>query len=399
MNDSLRMPNFFAKEEDQGDTGLHHLSIEFTGSGSEYFRIWIVNILLVLVTCGIYFPWAKVRRLKYFYGNTLVDGEPLGFHGLPIKLLQGHVLVGVLFVLYSWAGQFSTTAGVVAFVAVMALWPALLNSSMRFRLRNTSWRGLRFDFKGTLKDAYRAVLPMFAPGLIFVGALAAVPDPKKAPDWFGLTVALVSLVSMALLPWMVYRLKKYQHDHYVFGPLQTTFAGTAGSMFKLFLKSFAATLVTTIVGGVLMAALAAAMGTAVTATGVTTVPNAMFTQVGMMLAIASFFTLVLVISRTYLTSRMQNLVWSNTCNTDLAFRSELKFRSLFSLTLKNWVLMILTLGLYWPFAAINMARMRLQAVKVITARDPKELVSAQTLHQGDAAGDAAADLLGVDIGL
>ena len=61
--------------------------------------------------------------------------------------------------------------------------------------------------------------------------------------------------------------------------------------------------------------------------------------------------------------------------------------------------MILTLGLYWPFAAINMARMRLQAVKVITARDPKELVSAQTLHQGDAAGDAAADLLGVDIGL
>eukprot|EP01031_Cornospumella_fuschlensis_P012127 gene12127-14827_t len=35
------------------------LRIEFTGSGSEYFRIWVVNLLLLLVTVGIYYPWAK----------------------------------------------------------------------------------------------------------------------------------------------------------------------------------------------------------------------------------------------------------------------------------------------------------------------------------------------------
>lgn len=55
----------------------HHVPIEFTGSGSEYFRIWIVNLLLTLVTLGIYYPWAKVRRLRYFYGNTLVAGHAL----------------------------------------------------------------------------------------------------------------------------------------------------------------------------------------------------------------------------------------------------------------------------------------------------------------------------------
>ncbi len=47
-------------------------SLRFTGS--EYFKIWIVNLALTLVTIGIYSPWAKVRRLRYFYGNTLVDG-------------------------------------------------------------------------------------------------------------------------------------------------------------------------------------------------------------------------------------------------------------------------------------------------------------------------------------
>jgi len=39
--------------------------IGFTASGSEYFRIWIVNLLLV-VTLGLCLPWAKVRKLQYF---------------------------------------------------------------------------------------------------------------------------------------------------------------------------------------------------------------------------------------------------------------------------------------------------------------------------------------------
>ena len=64
------------------------LEIRFTGSGSEYFRIWIVNLLLTLVTLTLYYPWAKVRRLRYFYANTLIDGQPLGFHANPWKILR-----------------------------------------------------------------------------------------------------------------------------------------------------------------------------------------------------------------------------------------------------------------------------------------------------------------------
>ena len=38
----------------------------FEGKTSEYFGIWIVNLLLSLLTLGIYSAWAKVRRKKYF---------------------------------------------------------------------------------------------------------------------------------------------------------------------------------------------------------------------------------------------------------------------------------------------------------------------------------------------
>jgi len=51
-------------------------NLEFTGSAGEHFRIWIVNVVLTVVTLGIYGAWAKVRTRRYFYANTLLDGEP-----------------------------------------------------------------------------------------------------------------------------------------------------------------------------------------------------------------------------------------------------------------------------------------------------------------------------------
>ena len=44
--------------------------MSFTGSAGEYFRIWIVNLFLTIITLGIYLPWAKIRQRKYLYGNT-----------------------------------------------------------------------------------------------------------------------------------------------------------------------------------------------------------------------------------------------------------------------------------------------------------------------------------------
>ena len=158
----------------------HRLEIRFTGSGSEYFRIWIVNLLLTIVTLSLYYPWAKVRKLRYFYGNTLVGGQPLDFHGDPKTMLRGYLLVAALLGLYSVAGKFSAVAGLIALVIVAAIWPALLKSSMQFRLANTSWRGLRFRFLGNVGDAYSALLPMFVPALVIVAALAAVGESGAA---------------------------------------------------------------------------------------------------------------------------------------------------------------------------------------------------------------------------
>ena len=62
----------------QGAPTIH--TVEFRGRGGEYFRIWIVNIALSVLTLGIYTAWAKVRTQRYFYGNTYLAGESFVYH-------------------------------------------------------------------------------------------------------------------------------------------------------------------------------------------------------------------------------------------------------------------------------------------------------------------------------
>ncbi|HEX5783204.1 MAG TPA: DUF898 family protein, partial [Burkholderiaceae bacterium] len=79
--------------------------------------------------------------------------------------------------------------------------------------------------------------------------------------------------------------------------------------------------------------------------------------------------------------------------------SRLRVADVMKLTLKNTLLLGLTLGLYWPFAYIAMTRLRLQAVRVHT-RYPLDMLQAEVLvSTQETAGDAAGELLGADLGL
>ena len=55
------------------------LGLEFHGEGMEYFRIWIVNIFLSIITLGIFSAWAKVRREQYFYGNLRLGEQHFAY--------------------------------------------------------------------------------------------------------------------------------------------------------------------------------------------------------------------------------------------------------------------------------------------------------------------------------
>ncbi|TDP71709.1 YjgN family protein [Roseateles toxinivorans] len=371
------------------------LDIEFSGSGSEYFRIWIVNLLLTVVTLGLYLPFAKARRLSYFYANTLIDGQALAFHGNPWRMFRGFLLLALLMLAYGVAGRFSPVAGLIAFGLLCAVWPALWRAGLQFRLSNTSWRGLPFSFRGDLAGAYRCMLPTYLPAMLmvvcqFLWAPAPGAQPED-PAFYALITFGPLLLLFGLLPWGLALIKRYQHGGYVYADQQATLSASIGSFYSLAMKGLLVTLVPVALAGVGAAVL------------IPLIKSGALGQTAAIMLLAGLgllaYLLLLVIMMSYFSARMQNLVWCKTGSAALQFDSQLSARSLGWLNLKNWVLTAITLGLYRPFAAINTTQLRLSAMKVTVDADMDEWVTQAGAAQQDAAGEAAGDFFGIDMGL
>lgn len=381
-------------------------TIEFTGSGSEYFRIWIVNLLLTVLTLGLYHPWAAVRKRRYFYGNTVLEGHAFDFHGDPKRMLRGYLLVAVFFVLYGVAGQISVLAAGIAGVLLLALWPALFRASQRFRMANTSWRGMRFHFTGSLPGAYGALLPMLVPALLF-GLVAGMSAPDSeteaaAQGAAGAAAAWPVFAALALLlaasPLALWRLKRYQHGHYALGEHRTRLGAGPGAFYGLAFKTAGVALLVMLAVLALGAAAAFGFGWIAFGDGEGAGAPGLAAVLVPLLVVFVFYALLFATVQPYSMSRLQNLLWSTTsARPVLRIASRLRFRPAAWLALKNFLLVALTLGLYWPFAAVATARLRLQAVtvQVATAR----LLAGHAGPDHDAAGEAAGDLFGIDVGL
>ena len=380
----------------------HRLPLRFVGSGSEYFRIWIVNLLLTLVTLGLYYPFAKVRRLRYFHGATEVGGHPLSFHADPWKMLRGYLLVVLLFAAYGGAGQVSPVAGLVAFCIIAALWPALWHSSLRFRLANTGWRGLRLHFTGTRGGAYRALAPGFVLALVLVASTAMLPTeaplpgepaPELGPGFW--LVALLPVLMLAAAPALLWLMRRYQQGHLALGAEQTRFEVGVGRFYGLGLRVLGLALVAAFAAGLLAALFSIGGSRGSGSDEAPSLRDMLLTLVPVLMVFVVYQAAI----GPYAISRLQNLVWNGTRSAHLHFDSSLRFRPLVALTLRNWLLILVTLGLYFPFAAVATARLRLQAVTLVSRLHPDTLFSRVERVSESAAGDAAADIAGIDLGL
>jgi len=124
------------------------LGFSFTGTAREYFGIWIVNLFLSIITIGIYTAWAKVRRLRYFYGNTWLDGHNFEYHARPKQILIGRIIVVLALLLYQGL-LFISPIFIAILIPYLVALPWLINKSIAFNSRMTSYRNVRLNFGGT----------------------------------------------------------------------------------------------------------------------------------------------------------------------------------------------------------------------------------------------------------
>jgi uncharacterized membrane protein YjgN (DUF898 family) len=333
----------------------------FTGAAGEYFKIWIVNLGLSIVTLGIYSAWAKVRRKRYFYGNTWLDGAAFEYHANPISILKGRLIAIAAFVLYAFAGEVSPFLGLAFGVAFLGALPWIITRSLAFNARNSSYRNVRFDFLGKKGDAAGAFV--LAP--ILIGATLGV-----------------------LFPWVVHKQKRFVMSNHAFGKTQTRFHANNRSFYAIYGWAFAMFVLVALAAGIAATRLLPAVEGAAEPFG----RAAALALVGV-LVYAGFLG-----TRGFIQARLTNLVWASTSLEDSRFESRLEAGPLAWIYVSNALAILVTLGLLIPWAAVRTARYRVERLSVISSQDLNMFVAA-TKAKVESAGEELADMFDVEVAL
>jgi uncharacterized membrane protein YjgN (DUF898 family) len=330
--------------------------MRFEGSGAEYFKIWIVNLALTIVTLGIFSAWAKVRSKRYFYGNTYIGDHNFDYHGQPLRILVGRAIAVGILLLYGLTAAFAPLLTFVLGFAMFFATPWLVCAALRFNARNSSYRNIRFNFDGSYGQAFIAYIGW--PLLAVVSLGTTYPLARRARDHFNI-------------------------NNHTFGGRCFEAKIPGGAMYKIYFVA---------IGLALLFAFAVAV---VMGMGYLALKDSPALKV---LASAAYMA-VAVFLVTFTGTRIFNLALNSTELADrYRFDATLSAQTMIGLTLSNLLLTLLTLGLYYPWARVRTINYVASQLAVIGSADASEFTSELIAGQG-AVGEEIASFFDVDIGL
>lgn len=341
-------------------------TIEFRGSGSEYFRIWIVNLLLSIVTLGIYSAWATVRNRRYLYGSTYLMGSAFDYHARGLQVLKGRLLAVALLVTYVAAGEWLPTVQAFMVLVALPIIPWIIVKARMFQTLNTSWRNVRFGFEQAYPEAYRVLLLW----------------PITIPFTLGL-----------IYPYIYFRQQRFIVDNTRFGQEAFRLDSRPGFFFRLILGLA----VVAIVGIIALIALFGAAIGAIQSGGAA--QDGATGAMGLVMAYTlGFYAFVLALGVAFRTAVL-NHVWSHARLRNSGFALALGFRRMLWITATNIVLIIATAGLFTPWAKVRMLRYRLSRMTVSVSDDDVRAIEAAAERERAATGDEVAGAFDLDVGI
>lgn len=340
------------------------LRFAFNGQGGTLFGIQIVNMFLTLLTLGLYYFWAKVRVRRYLFSQTECEGDRFAYHGTGRELMTGFmkaaIVFGIPYLMLAVLPDFlemhplvragaNWSAALVLFLFV----PVAVVSARRYRCSRTSWRGIRFSFRGRTWEFVK---------LTVKGSL------------------LNALTLGAYYPYYQVRRQTYLTTQTYFGSQPLDFDGEAAAL----VPSFTAALLLT----------------PVLAVGVLALPwwNAMAQAPGLalfwMLVPYLLMALTIVPLWIWFLAKKQRYFWNCTSLGRARCRCTLTGRKLVNLKVENFFLLVLSLGFAWPWVTVRTTRFYLNH---LTLEGPTDLDTIQQeARAAQSTGEGLADML--DIG-
>lgn len=186
--------------QEQGEGGR---AFQFEGNWRDFAPIAFTNLLLTIVTLGVYMFWARTRERRYLWGNTRFIDDRLEWTGTGLELFIGYLLALLVFVLPLGLVQFGVQAlairgqdGAAAllivgvYAAVMYLVGVAIFRALRYRLSRTFWHGIRggADLQGFgfgLSYLWKTIVGAMAFGLLVPWAMVSLWNERWNAMSFG----------------------------------------------------------------------------------------------------------------------------------------------------------------------------------------------------------------------
>ncbi|WP_420589345.1 YjgN family protein [Bacterioplanoides sp.] len=342
--------------------------IEFSGQKMEYTKLWLVNMLLTIITFGIYSAWAKVRNTQYLYGHTQVDGHRLRYLATPIQILRGRIIAVALFGTYALLNSLNPLAGVAAILVLLGAMPWLLIQGIKFSLRMTAYRDVRFSFHATYSNAL---------GYFFLLPLAAVLT-------FGLA-----------MPWALQKVHKYIHENISYG----------GKRFKLDSRVGHYYMIMFVVAGTIIFAMLAILAVfgvlgvgAKFAAGTGLEGNSEAVDIIVLSMLLGFYFINYLVAA-IVQSMIRNHIMNNLkLESVVSFNSDIRIPAFVWLNFSNALLIIFTLGLGYPATKIRKNAFLAAATQANIEPGIESLMNTVS-DQDSAIGEEAAGLFDADFSL
>lgn len=390
--------------------------LHFEGSGFEYFKIWIVNILLIIITLGVYYPWAKVRNQRYFYANTTLESRNFEYHATGKQLFLGYIMAMALLLVLSIVQNISPLGAVGTFLLLSLIIPWIIWRSLMFTIRMSSFSNVRFRFVGSLKGAY--VNFMLLPGALFL-CLYGAPGLAflllfTLPDSIGIGLGVLILAyastftALALYLGALIKNKNtsYVVNGYRFGQGQFNTTLETHKFAKILIKTIGIgflMLISIVIFTVIMMALTGGLaGLLSLVSGDSEAIKVLFSGPNINRGLGLSYIAVLLSSFivvAYFQAHVRQYVFDNTLlNENVSFSSSLTTRALAWLMISNFVLLVMTLGLATPWAKVRRAQLILKNTLVDVESGFDGFITQQQ-EQQSALGEQVGDAFDIDIAM
>lgn len=374
---------------------------EFRGKAGEWFGIWIVNILLTVLTIGIYSAWAKVRRKKYFYNHTFVAERNFDYHATGKQIFIGRLIFLVGYLVFFFLMSALPALAIVLIPALLFLIPWLIVKSMMFNARVSSFSNVRFNFTGKVGRAFVVLflMPIAAYLVIAVfGGLAAYMAIEQNSYTLAALMGSLALIAMFFaVPIIDRAVRQYSVNNHLLGnagfTLDVALAPFSRALFFALAWVFAFLILAAIFSGAALSSMPGSLENLMNGGEPTGA------EIGIFIVVYILFFVAFLPAAFIYQAMVRNIVFNNTTlEGGHQFRSTVSAGRLLWIAITNAIVMSLSLGLMVPWAQVRMHKYMASQTFLLPGESLDNFVGRQ-IDEGMSVADAFTDIEGIDFGV